>query len=242
MRDDALAVEVDEERALAAHGLRHQRLLARGAGAEEQRGGVELHELEVGDGRAGAQGERDAVAGRHRGVGGAGEDLSHAAGREHDGPGVDRADAVLACPRRARAASRPAARPSAVRSRSSTSACSTSRTSSAGPHGRDERALHLGAGGVTAGVHDPVAVMPALARQRQTAGGIAVERRAERDQLAQARRALGAQHPHGVDVAQPDAGDERVAAGAPRGCRRARARRPPRPAPSGSSRRRRAPW
>ena len=47
-----------EDTALAAHGLGHQRLLTGGARAEVERRGVELHELQVGDGRAGAQGER----------------------------------------------------------------------------------------------------------------------------------------------------------------------------------------
>jgi hypothetical protein len=104
----------------------------------------------------------------------------------------------------------PAARPSAVRSRSSTSACSTTRTTGEARTGRHERPLHLRAGRVPAGVHDAVAVVAALAGQRQLARRVAVEGGAERDELAQPRRALGAQHPHGVDVAQPDPGDERV--------------------------------
>jgi len=79
------------------------------------------------------------------------------------------------------------------------------------PDGGDERPRHLGAGRVAAGVHDPGAGVPALAGQRQLAGGVAVEGGAQRDELAQPLRALGAQHAHGAGVAQPHTGHERVA-------------------------------
>ncbi len=42
-----LASAVVQDRALAAHGLAHQRLLARGVGPAPQHGRVELHELDV---------------------------------------------------------------------------------------------------------------------------------------------------------------------------------------------------
>ena len=75
----------------------------------------------------------------------------------------------------------------------------------------DQRALDLGAGGVAAGVRDPVAVVAALAGQRQLAVGVVVEVGAERDQLADRLGALGDQHPHGLEVAGAGAGDQGVA-------------------------------
>ena len=79
-----------------------------------------------------------------------------------------------------------------------------------GPHGVDERALDLGAGGRAAGVHDPRQRVAALAGELELALGVAVEGGAERDELVDARRALVDEHAHGVDVAQPGAGGERV--------------------------------
>ena len=91
---DPCARAVDEEGALAADGLGDERLLPRRALTEEEHRGVELHELEVGDPRAGAQRGRHAAAGGHRGVGGGRVDLAQTAGRQHDGPAVGRADPV----------------------------------------------------------------------------------------------------------------------------------------------------
>ena len=72
-RVDALhepdAVGVHQERALPAHRLADQRLLAAGGLAQPEHGGVELHELEVGDDRTRAQGDGHAVAGGDRRVG-----------------------------------------------------------------------------------------------------------------------------------------------------------------------------
>ena len=75
----------------------------------------------------------------------------------------------------------------------------------------DQRARDLGAGGVAAGVRDPVAVVAALAGQLDLALGVAVELR------ARARRARAPASGPSVTrmrtasaVAQPDAGDERV--------------------------------
>ena len=76
--------------------------------------------------------------------------------------------------------------------------------------GRDQRALDLGAGGVAARVGDPVAVVAALAGQRDHAVGVVVEVRAERDQLADGLRTLVDQDAYGVRVADAGARDERV--------------------------------
>ena len=76
--------------------------------------------------------------------------------------------------------------------------------------GGDEGPLDLGAGGVAAGVRDAVAVVAALAGQRQLAVGVVVELGAERDQLAHGVGALGHQDPDRLDVAGARAGDEGV--------------------------------
>ncbi len=68
---------VAQDRALAAQRLRQKRPRHRRV---VQCGGVELHELEVGDRGARAHGHGDAVAGGEGGVGGDGEALPGAAG------------------------------------------------------------------------------------------------------------------------------------------------------------------
>ena len=83
---EPVALEVDEERALAADRLGDQRLLAAGVGAEVHHRRVELHELQVAQRRPGPQRERHAVAGRHRGVRGLREHLAEPAAGEHHGP------------------------------------------------------------------------------------------------------------------------------------------------------------
>ena len=114
--------------------------------------------------------------------------------------------------------------------------------SGAAAHGRDQRALDLRAGGVAAGVRDPVAVVAALAGQREHAVGGVVEVGAERDQLADGLRTLGDQDAHRVGVADAGPGDEGVAlvllggvAGPERGG-------DPALGPLGRARRRARPW
>ncbi len=58
---------------------------------------MELDELQVGDDRSGAQGQRHAIARRHRRVRGRREDLPHPTGREDHCAGGYRAHAVR-CP------------------------------------------------------------------------------------------------------------------------------------------------
>ena len=76
--------------------------------------------------------------------------------------------------------------------------------------GGDQGPLDLGAGGVAAGVRDPVPVVAALAGQREHALGAVVEAGAERDQLVHRLRPLADQRPHGVEVAGAGPGDEGV--------------------------------
>ena len=89
---------------------------------------------------------------------------------------------------------------------------------------RDQGALDLGAGGVAAGVGDPVAVVAALAGQAELAVGVEVEVRAERDQLADGVGALGDQDAYGVEVAGTGTGDEGVPLVLRRGVARAEGR------------------
>ena len=116
---NALAVGVDQPGALAAQRLGQQE--ARRA-RHGERGRVELHELEVGDARAGRPGHRDPVAGRHLGVGRLAEHLAGAAGREQRRAGAGR-------PRRAVRIqiATPTARPSSTRI-AEARACSTAWT------------------------------------------------------------------------------------------------------------------
>ena len=144
-------------------------------------------------------------------VGGGREDLAHAAGGEHHRAGQHRADAVLGA--LAEHVQGDPARPGRrrSRSRSSTSACSTSRIHGSRRDRLVQGPLHLGAGGVAAGVHDPVGVVAALAGQHQRAVRVAVELGAPADQLADPGRALARPAPDRGRVAQPDPGDQGVA-------------------------------
>ena len=59
-----------------------------------------------------------------------------------------------------------------------------------GAHGRDERSLDLGAGGVTAGMEDPGDRVAALAPEGVRVAGGPVERRPHLDELSDALRSL----------------------------------------------------
>ncbi len=206
---EAVAVGVHEVGALAAHRLRDQGLLALGARAEPEHGGVELHELEVGDLGAGPQGQGDAVAGGDGGVGGGGEHLAHAAGGQDHGPSPYGADAVVLAlahdvqgdPGRAALGVLEEVEDEGV----------LDRLDARLAHGVDQGAGDLGAGGVAAGVGDAVAVVAALAGQQDLAGaGVGVEAGAGRDEAAHGVGALGDERAHGLLGAQAGAGHEGV--------------------------------
>ena len=74
----------------------------------------------------------------------------------------------------------------------------------------DQRALDLRPGRVAAGVGDPVAVVPALARQGEPPGRVEVELRAALDQHRHLGRALPDEHVDGRRLAEPGPGDEGV--------------------------------
>ena len=74
----------------------------------------------------------------------------------------------------------------------------------------DERAADLGSGGVAACVHDAVAVVAALARERDVAVRGGVEVRAARHEFADSVGAFGDERAHGLLAAQPRPGNQGV--------------------------------
>ncbi len=205
---EAHAVGVHQMRALAPHRLGDQRLLALGVGAEEEHGGVELHELQVGDLGARAQGERDAVAGGDGRIGGRGEDLAHAAGGEDHRGGVDGPDAVVL------------ALSHDVQGDTGGAALGVGEEveDQGVLHGRDvtrayrldEGAGDLRAGRVAARVDDAAAVVAALAGQLYGALGPGVEVGAGLDEAAHGAGTLRDESAHGLLVAEAHARHEGV--------------------------------
>ena len=151
------AVAVAEHRALAAQCFREERSRHRRV---VQRGRVELHELEVGARDAGAQRERDAVAGRQRRVGGDREALADAAGREH---GVRRAHGL---DRPVGSEREDAARTPAFDDQLDREPA-FAHLDRRGLDRGHERALDLGAGRVAARVHDARERVAAFAREQE---------------------------------------------------------------------------
>ena len=192
---------------------------------------------------AGAQRERDAVAGRHR----AGWSSARRPGRARRSPARRRApghgaDAVLAA--LAHDVQRePAAAPSAVEQQverervlddlDARVAPAPRRRGRARPRRRSRRRRRARSG--CGGGRPRGSATSEPSASWSNAG-------AARDQPADGAGPLGDQDAHRVGVAQADAGDERVVRGAARGCRPRRARPRCRPGPSGWSRPRAAPW
>ncbi len=208
--DDAVAERVDQEGPLAAHGLADERLLAGRVRAEPERRRVELHELEVGHLGTGTEGEGHAVAGRDGRVGGAGEDLAHPPGREDHGAGVHGPDAVLG-PLAEHVQRDPRRTPVRGAQQVEHERVLDHLDPRVGEDRGDQGPRDLRAGRVAPGVHDPVAVMAALAGQGQLAGGVEVEVGTQGDQLPEPAGAFLAEHPDGPPVADADPGLEGVA-------------------------------
>ena len=207
------AVAVDEEPALAADRLADEGLLAVGGLAEPEDGGVELDELDVGHDGARAQRDGHPVAGRDGGVGRGGVELAEPAGREDDGPSVSGADPVdLAL---ADDVDRHAAYPAVVGlEQVHDERVLDHLDARVGLHAvqrLDQGPADLAAGGVAAGVGDPVTVVSALAGQQDLAGRVAVELRTQGDELTDPLRSLGDEGGDRLDVAEPDTGHEGVA-------------------------------
>ena len=207
---EAVSLEVDEERALTTHRLGDQRLLAARVGSEVHHGRVELHELQVAQHRAGAQRDRHAIAGRHRGVRGLREDLTEAAAGQHHRAASDRPDTValaLAHHVQGHPGDATVVGEEQVDGERVLDHVDLGRVLGR----RDQGPLDLRPGRVTARVRDPVAVVAALAGEREHAVVVVVEVRPERDQLAHGLGALGHQDARGLGVAPAGAGDQGVA-------------------------------
>ena len=240
-RHDPVALEVDQERTFAANRLRDQRLLAVGLRAEVHHGRVELHELQVAQGGAGPERQRHPVARRDSRVGRLREDLTESAGRQDHRATVDRTDAVaLALAHHVESDARDAA---IVGQQQVDGQRVLDHLDLGGRRHRGrEGTLDLGARRVPAGVHDPVAEMPALTGQRDHAVGVVVEVGADGDQLANGVGALVDQDAYGVQVAGAGTRHQACRSRAARGCPQARARRRCRPAPTAWNPRTARPW
>ena len=235
-----IAVVVDQERAFTPHRLGHQRLLALRALAQPEHGRVELHELQVTHLRAGPQRQRHAVTGRHARVGGGGVHLPDAAGGEDHRPAADRADAV-ALPL-AHHVQGDAGDGAVLGGQQVDDEGVLDQPDVVGPLDRgDERPLDLRAGGVAAGVRDPVAVVPAFPAQREVAVD-GVEPRTQLDQVPDGVRSFRDQDADSLRIAQARRRRRGCPGGAPRASPPDRGRPRSRPGPTGSSRRRRRPW
>jgi hypothetical protein len=188
--------------ALAAQRLRHKERRRLATDGEPRR--VELHELEVTDGGAGAVGHGDAVTGGDRRVGGAGVHLPCTPGGEHrDHRIVERRLAITQIHREDADAA-------AVDGQQIDHELVFVELHAAA-HARrfGECARDLAAGGVAAGVHDARDRMRALTAEDDLAV-LTVEVRADLHQFAHTIGALVDEHAHGAVVAQPGAGVHRV--------------------------------
>ena len=151
------------------------------------RGGVELDELEVGEGGAGRAGEQEAGAERARRVGGAAPERGGAAGGEDDGAGPEGAAVVGV---EAGDASSGLGREPRRRAAGDAEPCRAAALEHLDPRvlrdGRAELAEDAAAGRAPARVGDAAARVPALEAQREVAVAVGVEADAEALEVAEA--------------------------------------------------------
>ena len=210
-----LAGGVVQDRSLATHGLGHQCLLAGCVRAAPQHGGVELHELDVGDRQSRPQGDRHAVAGHGRRIRRGREHLAVATARDDHGPGGD--DAHRHHP--AVFVGLPDPDPGGLAGAIGRGPHHQIEREGAPQHvdaGTErrlvERPLDLGPRSIPARVHDPVVAVAALAGEGDVAAvELGVERSTEPHEVADRLRCLLHQLAHDRLVAQAGAGLERVA-------------------------------
>ena len=195
VQGEAASGVVDEHGALATDGFRHQERLGR-----SEHGGVELHELQIGDGRPGAQGHGDAIAGRDTRIGRVREEVPRATGGEDDGIGGQ--DLAVADRHAACAAmldddvGGEAVLPHGDPGRSS--------------HHRRQGTLDLATGRVAAGMDDPRGGVRGLESADEASGVVGVEDDSASHQLRD-RRSSGLGHdPRRARVAEPRGGGQRV--------------------------------
>ena len=196
---------VDEHCTLAAHGLGDEEVhLSR------ERRGVELVELEVGDGRARPHRRGETVAGGEGRVGGVREQLPGAAGGEDDGVGGEHGPAAIGVPypgtgdpRRATVGR------SGIRQLQVDEEGVLENADAALANPRDERRRDRGPGGVTTGAEHSRVRVCGLEGEREGLP-VTVELDARGDQVGDSIGAFGAQHAHSVRVGEPRPGDEGV--------------------------------
>ena len=198
---EALAGRVAQQGAFAAQRFGHER---RRRVADGQAGRMELHELEIAERGAGAIGHRHAVAGGDLGIGRAGVDLSRASGGEDgDHRQVQRVLAVGEVERQGADAT------PVDGQQIDGELVFVELHATADPGRFRQGARDLAAGRVAAGVQPPGDRVRALAAEHDLAV-LAVEPRADLDQLADAVGALVDEHSDGVGVAKARAGVDRV--------------------------------
>ncbi len=199
---EPFAGSVAQVRALAAQRLGDElhRLLAR----HGQPRGMELDELEVADGGAGAVGHRNAVSRRDERIGGAPEHLPGAArGEDRDHRHVEREAAVVEVERE-----RPDTAP-AHGEQVDDELVLVELDPAAHAGGLGEGARHLAAGRVAAGVDDARHRVRALAAEDDLAVDL-VEARADLHELSHAVRAFVDEDAHRLLVAEAGAGVDGV--------------------------------
>ena len=182
---EPLAAGVQQQRALAAHRLGDQEAVARAVA--DQRGGVELHELQVGQAGARRVGQRQPDADRAGRVRRARPQRRRAARGQHGAPG--------------RHGQRPGLR---ARGHAHAAAVLHQQPGRGGVlhhpdalvAGGERRQLARDppAGGRSAGVHDPARRVPALQAQRQRAAAVGVEAHAHALEVADAVGRVPAEH------------------------------------------------
>ena len=206
-RDDVARGEIDEPmtpRHEAHAAIVHQRcpFAAHRFGDELQGilrcvecGRMKLHELHVGEAHAGTMRDREAVAGRHLGVGRVAVGLAASTSREHGRV----CENLHGAARHARpgADALALAHDEVERPRELDDA--NIRT---GSDALDQRARHFRAGLVAVRVHDALARVRRLLAEREAAAAVGIELRAERGKVAHPLRPLGDEHGDGIGIAE----------------------------------------
>ena len=200
--DEALAASVEKRRPLTANGLGYQEAVARPVAA--QRGGMELHELEVGEIRARAVGEREPGADGASGICGALPERGHAAGGEDHRARQDRHRIPT---------SRPRGEPDAasiVRGQRRRGERLEDVDAPVGGGQGGEVAGDPSSRGRAAGVDDAAAGVSPFEPEGEIAGPVRIEAHAELLELMHAGRRLLAEHPRSGGAGRIAAGRERI--------------------------------
>ena len=201
-------VRVDEDGAFAAQGFRDEWLAAHQSAAAKQCGGMELNELEVGDGSSRAQRQGDAVSGRDIRVSRGGINLAHASGGQDNRTRCDGTDAV--------------ATPFAEHVQRDTTGVTEGIEHQVEHEGMldgletrvgrcgDQRPLDFLTGRVTTGVDDTTPQVPAFAGEFECAVLAAIEVCAQGGERVHLRRTFVDKNAYGGRVAQSGARGDRV--------------------------------